>query len=617
MSEEIERIEKNAILIAGAIYGGVEAGSEQYEKCRKAAHLVTVRNAAATEPMRVGFPGAAQAAETRAKQFNARYPIGTDGFVYSSGAEEGKILVRVDGIAMVYPHPFNGETVMVWLYPVGWRPITHFEPKHKAPNQDAQELCAAAAKLKSEHRNRMAEHLYYAALRADPTYWSAMNDLGVLCHQDGRYDEAVAHFTCALSYEPKAYEIYNNRSLAMRARGDYEQALLDCEESLRLTPSIELMALNRAMILDDLGRVDEAIDYLTDHITRRPDKVNVAHNRAICLLNNARFEEGWKAYESRLLIPGANVHYEHFGIPRWTPGDPVAGKNILVWTEQGVGEEVLTASMIPDLLLRGARVTLLCSEKMHGVFHRAFDGVATVARRPSQLHVDMFRREKLPPEHIPAVVAQTNFDYQMSQGDLGMLLRPTLDSFHGEPFLKTDTSDVDYQRRALEATGPLVGISWHSKRNPNIGTLKSIDLSLWGPILQTPGVRFVSLQYGDCKADIAAIKEQFGVDVISPAADPLSDMTDYVALVAAMDLVITVSNTTAHIAGGLGVPTWVMTPDGPGRLWYFFRNSAQMPWYKSLRLFRQRRSSQWGAVIAEVQLALSEWLGNRTSETAS
>lgn len=599
-----------AMLIAGPVYGGVVPGSDQWEKCKAAAQLVLDSDLARTRPRLIGRIGAAEAAHERAKKWNAKHPNGTWGFIKNIDGQA--VLVRVESQAVVYPDPFNGEVPMAWFYPVGWKPIGEFQPKHQSAEQNANELMQYGEQLKAQQRDDLAQYMYYAAVVADPGCWQAYNHLGVVCHQQGRHLEAIGHFTKGLSVQPQAYELFNNRSLARRATGDYVGALADCDETIRLNPDIDLFVINRASILDDLGRADEAIAILDAYVARRPDKPSVAHNRSLILLNNGRFAAGWRAYESRLRAPSANAHYEHCDIPRWEPGVEIAGKEILVWTEQGVGDEILTASMALDLA-RIAKVTLLCSPRLQPLLSRSFGDVINVHVRASLLHLEMFKRERLTDEYLPSIVKTSRFDYQMSQGDLGELLRPDFDAFPGTPFLKADHLEAMVACALIENPDnlPLVGIAWHSNRNHNLGSFKGVGLKQLAPILKIPGVKFVCLQYGDCAAEIASAEAEFGVKIAPSPVDQIESIDDFAALVSCMALVITVSNTTAHIAGALGVPTWVMVPDGPGRLWYWWKTGTKCRWYNSVKLFRQQCSLQWDAVIDRVAASLAAWVSEQ------
>jgi len=181
-------------------------------------------------------------------------------------------------------------------------------------------------------------------------------------------------------------------------------------------------------------------------------------------------------------------------------------------------------------------------------------------------------------------------DYQISAPSLGQFVRQDVADFPRHTgYLKADPARTAALRARYEALAPsnrIVGLSWRSK-NAVIGESKSADLSTWTGILTTPGVTFVNLQYGGCAADLSAVKEALGVDIFHDGdVDPLKNMDDFFAQVAAMDAVVSTSNTTVHVAGALGVPTWLILMRGPVSMWYWFLTGEQSPWYPSVRIAR-------------------------------
>lgn len=197
-------------------------------------------------------------------------------------------------------------------------------------------------------------------------------------------------------------------------------------------------------------------------------------------------------------------------------------------------------------------------------------------------------------------------------GSLGTWLRPNVAAIPQSASLLTpDWPRRQAFRARLDNDGPggrnkplVIGISWVSK-NPAVGSQKSTSLLEWEPILRESGVRFVDLQYGETRPDRAAAKKELGVDITHfDDLDALKDLDGLAALIAACDLVITVSNTTAHLAGALGVPVWVLISSGIGQTWYWFRDRSDSPWYPSARLFRQTEIKNWRPVIKEIAKTL-------------
>lgn len=440
------------------------------------------------------------------------------------------------------------------------------------------------------------------AIAADPKYWHAYNARGSILGRLNRFEDAIAAYTEGLAHNPSSPELHSNLGTALLRLGRSQDALPHLETARvqsadRDATLRESVALNYAGALHDVGRTDDAIAVLGEIVAANPANVEAHHNRAQNLLSLGRFEDGWRETEWRLKRPNANVQYEAFApVSRWN-GEDLAGKRVLIWTEQGIGDEILAASMMPDAIAAAAHVTILCSPRLVPLFRRSFPH-ATVEER----------KQPLPPS-----ARDPRLSFQMSMADLGRAFRPDFASFPKRgAFLVCDESQRRALRTAYQAAHPgtlLVGISWSSHGNAYMGWLKSNNLEAWQPILATPGVTFVNLQYGDRAGELARVRERCGVDILNDATvDPMKDMDRFAAQVAAMDLVISTSNSTVHTAGGLGRPTWVLAPEGRGRHWYWFQNRDDSPWYPSLRFIRQPGDGGWEGAIARCAEDLGAWV---------
>ena len=309
------------------------------------------------------------------------------------------------------------------------------------------------------------------------------------------------------------------------------------------------------------------------------------------------FAAGWKAYESRWHcdLPGFDVRAS--GFPEWRGEDGEGA--VLVWGEQGLGDKVLYSSMIPDLMALGHKVVMETDERLIGLLERSFPGVRAVPKRN-------------PPDEA---TQRSDIRWQSALASLGRWLRPDLASFPQRvSYLVADESRKNRYRAHLAATGiasPVVGISWISQ-NPNIGLHKTLDLKQWTPILQIPNVRFVNLQYGDTALERAEVEARLGVRIEQiPDLNLYDDIDGVAALAASCDMVISVSNTTAHLAAALGKPTWVLVPASVGNLWYWMRGTSQTPWYPTATIFRQPKIGQWSSVIIEIEKRLQSHLTHR------
>lgn len=306
---------------------------------------------------------------------------------------------------------------------------------------------------------------------------------------------------------------------------------------------------------------------------------------ALAYLSAGRMVEGWKWYDHQLKDE-ARSNYDDFPLPRWD-GSDLKGKHVLVWLDRGIGDQIFAAGMIPDLVeVVGPKgsISLLTLRRLSPLFRRSFPGV------------DVYRVG----EPASARLREMKFDYQLALPELGTAFRRSLE-FRQKPHLVPDQAKVAAFRRKYQTEGQrLVGLSWWS-RNAITGSGKSTFLETFEPILRWPNTTFVSLQYGYIEEEIKAAREKFGTNiVVDESFNQLTNIDAFAAQVASLDGVITTSNSTAHVAGALGVPGVVLLPRGEGRFWYWHDERDTSPWYPSLRLARQSTPGDWKELAGRV-----------------
>lgn len=431
------------------------------------------------------------------------------------------------------------------------------------------------------------------ALAVNPTSFEAHLNLANLLAGQLRMAEAELHFREAHKANPAHLAAINGLGGALLHLGRYTEAEPFLREALNRDATSAAALLNMAMLMDATDRVDQALQFYDRLFAAHPEHSEGHQHQGLALLLRGDFAPGWAKYASRVkCVP---TFHGQFKFPYWR-GEPVAGRKILVWTEQGPGDEILVATMIPDLVAMGAEVILLCSPRMAPLFARSFPTITVVAagQKPRD----------------PA--ALEGIEFQASIGELGAALRPSFGAFttSGAP-LKADPGRTSELRRRYKGSEDklLVGISWRSK-NAKLEDAKTVPLQQWGPILTCTGVTFVSLQYGAVDAEVDDARQTFGVNIlVDREVNPLANLDDFAAQVAAMDIVISVSNTTVHMAGALGREIWVLVPTNHGRLWYWFLERSNSPWYPSARLFRQDPEAGWQPVLASIGGQLADRKG--------
>jgi hypothetical protein len=247
--------------------------------------------------------------------------------------------------------------------------------------------------------------------------------------------------------------------------------------------------------------------------------------------------------------------------------------------------------MLPDLIARTGPIVLEVEPRLVALFARSFPAVTVIGLKPE--------------------LATVAADAQIPFGSLGGFFRPDWDAFprRDRGYLTADAARTAALRARLAQDGRrVIGVSWISKA-PFGGASKSARLPDFAALLHRPNTRFVDLQYGDTSAERAALRDTLGIEVERlPDIDTMNDIDGLAALISACDAVVTVSNTTAHLAGALGVPTWVMVPHGHARIWYWFRDRPESPWYPRVRVRRQNRGQPWADVVAGVADEVSRLL---------
>ncbi|MCW0233739.1 MAG: tetratricopeptide repeat protein [Ferrovibrio sp.] len=429
--------------------------------------------------------------------------------------------------------------------------------------------------------------LLQRALAVRPDDMALLADLAQCCDRVERLDEACDAYYRMIALQPGEALAYANVSGLEVRRGNLAAARKAVDAALSLQPDSATALGNLANICGLEKRFDEAIALYRRLIDRNPQDGNSHNNLALLLLRLGRYAEAWPHFSWRWHSATWTTPDRGRGLPRWeTRGQPPG--RLLVWREQGIGDEILYASLLPELAARpGSDLVLASDPRLVPLFSRSFPGIRVVADD-----------DTLNPQALGLAC-------QCPAGDLAALLRPDAAAFtrHPQAYLKADPD-----RRAMfraryadqeDAEGGklLVGLSWAS-RNRSAGHRKSFSLAAMAPILREPGCSFVSLQYGPSVEDIAALQRETGLDLRHDAdVDPLRDIDAQAAQIAALDLVVTVSTAAAHLAAGLGIPTLILLPDDWGQLWYWGEEGERSPWYAGVRLCRSQAGQDGGEMI--------------------
>jgi len=451
--------------------------------------------------------------------------------------------------------------------------------------------------LYEQGKTEQAIEVHRKAIKLDPTRPMAYNNLGVELNAVERHEEAIVAFKKAVEIQPINPKAINNYGDSLVKLGRFDEGLALLQKSIEQEPDYVDAHSNSGMALWGLARFKEAAEAMRRALSYRIDHPSVRKNLGLVLLLMQEWATAWEEYEWRWM---ADKIVQRSKKPRWV-GEDLTGKTMLVWAEQGLGDEILHMSMAEDLLKRGCKVVWECDWRLVPLLSRTYPEMKVVPRKGIA--------PPLPETMTDDIVVQS------PSASLGRFLRKDISQFPQgrSKYLKVKPAKVAMMRAAmnLQPGEKLVGISWVSK-NKTIGGNKTIDLKEWKDILSTPGVRFVDLQYGDTTEERAQFKKETGLTLYHlEGLDLTKDIDSLASLIAACDLTITVSNTTAHIAGAIGAPVWVLLPAKLGKFWYWGYEGKRSLWYESARIIRQSHTEthDWGPTLATTAHRLRSALG--------
>jgi tetratricopeptide (TPR) repeat protein len=433
------------------------------------------------------------------------------------------------------------------------------------------------------------------ALELNPRFAEAAFHLGRILAEQGETEESAQAFQQCISLNPGHIEAHLGLGAKLKELGRLEEAASTHEKVLARDPDSKGGAVGLASVRIEQGRWQEALDLCNRVLEADPDYAEAHWNRSLALLAKGELARGWHDYEWRW----RKSHRVARVLPYYMwDGSSLQGKTVLVYAEQGLGDEIMFASCIPDLLELGpARCILECDLRLAPLFQRSFPDVMVVGRHEDG-KLDWLAQ-------LPEV------DLQLPIGSLPRYFRSSMDMFpNRKSFLIPDEKRLQKWQRRYEGLGAglKVGISWKGG-SKDVGKAKrSVPLERWLPLFRSGQAVFVNLQYGDCREELARFDQDAGVPIHDwDDADPLTEQEDFAAQVAALDLVISIDNATVHLAGAVGAKVWTLLPQAAEFRWMEQRQDT--PWYPSMRLFRQQGDGDWSEVMDELGEALGELCG--------
>ena len=485
-----------------------------------------------------------------------------------------------------------------------YRHVIELQSDHLAAHQNLGRV------LSEKGRFGEALSVYEEALELQPD--SADNNAsiaGTLCHLR-RYDEIAPFVEKALHLQPGHELALLSRMDALIAKGHLAEALASAEKLLVAHPkslqghlwlsrilvlmgqperALKLSAASRNIAPDDpatytnqgwilgcLNRLREAILAYGQAIKLKPDHADARYNRAFALLTLGHFDEGWLEYEYRNLRE-KTLAIQKYPKPFWWGKEPIKDQRLFLYYEQGLGDTIQFSRYALLAADQGAEVVLSVHDPLRRLFKDFDSRILVIGQKEEPSEFDL---------HCPLLSLPLAFGTKLE----------TIPTWP-EGYLKAPAEEVAAWAQNLPAGRRRIGLAWSGSTLHHNDALRSIPLAKLTPLFQSGDV-WVSLQKDPRDRDRPALEAS---GICDPTAE-LGDFADTAALISALDLVITVDTSVAHLAGALGKPVWVMLPFAPDFRWMLRREDS--PWYPSMRLFRQQRSGDWDGVIAKISQTL-------------
>lgn len=449
-----------------------------------------------------------------------------------------------------------------------------------------------------------AKRMFHEYIERKPEHPAGYNNLGSVLRDEGNISEAIEVLQGAIYRMPSEAMLWNTLATVLAEDSRVEESLVFYSEALRLDPKMSRVWHNLGYAYSHLGRLEEALEAYDKALALTEfghDEVETRHSRSICEIGLGKIEQGFKDYEIRNSPQFRTWEVHYTKAPLWN-GENLAGKRILVIGEQGLGDELMFASILPDIARAvgpDGKLQIAVDPRLIPLFQRSFPhaevGDYSLGKLDGKI-VRVFqwaRKDGDPDFHAP-------------MGTPLHILRKRIEEFPREAFLKADAGRREGFRKRLEelGSGPYVGICWRSmvmgmKRGKYFSALEA-----WKPILSVPGVTFVNLQYGDAGGDLVRVQEKTGVKIHSfEDVDLKNDLDAAAALTDVCDLAISAPTAAAAMAGALGKDVWFLTAS---RVWPQL-GTDHYPWYRSSRVFSCEKFADWDSLIPKVAEALSEF----------
>jgi tetratricopeptide (TPR) repeat protein len=464
----------------------------------------------------------------------------------------------------------------------GYSKVLSHEPNHP----DSLHLVGLV--FQSSGDLQQAEEFIGRAIRLNPKVAGYHYNLGVVLQGLGQHSEAVETYRAAIRLKADYAQAYENLGVALQDLDNLKAALPAYQQALAINPKSLVALTNLGTLYFKNGKTVESLVCFEKALTIDSVDPELHMKRAGSLLRMARWHEGWGEYRWRFDAP-TFLEWNPVRSLSLAPAElnQIAEKRVLVSCEQGLGDEVMFASCFMDVIAKAKTCVLECDPRLVGLFSRSFPEAIVVAKNCFDVG---------------------SLDCYLSAGDLPQYFRASDKDFDGTAYLCVDEKLAQvWGERLAHFSKPMnIGFSWRGGVDARMAAARSINIGDWKPLFQAVDANFINLQYRTTHEELTQLQEVGGGVVHHlDDLDAFNDLEGLAAVISGLDLVISADNVTVHLAGALGVPVWVLLPEGPE--WRWPDGQSNSVWYSSARLFHSSvtGSAGWSKVITQVIKDLS------------
>ena len=426
---------------------------------------------------------------------------------------------------------------------------------------------------------------YDQAIKINPDYVDAYINRGNLLRDLKQFDEALASYDQAIKINPNHAVAYSNRGNSLRDLKRFEEALASYDKAISLNPNHAGTFCNRGIVLQGLQRTDEALASYDRAIEIDPDLITAHYNLSLFNLMKGNFKAGWQGYEWRWLDKDFDSEPLKSAKPVWD--FKKTNQCLLVWAEQGVGDQVSFGSLLSELLEDVPNLLVQIDKRLIPIFTRSLPKI------------------KFYPDSL--ILPESDYDIHIPIGSLGKYLRNNEKDFllKKNTFFISDEIRTQTIRQELPASKKLIcGVSWKSSAGAT-GINRSLSLEKLAAIFDPDKISLVNLQYGDVSKEIDLLKTN--IELIQyKSIDNFDDLDGVASLIDACDFIVSVDNSIIHLSSALGKKTFILLSYIPE--WRILFNRDDSPWYPSAKLYRQERLGDWDAPLEKLKTDLLNFI---------